>query len=126
MKLPKNKSRCFKRDRKMAKTCTFRKRDLSTLRSLMLKSRQVEMNTSYLRYPKFQVIEEFSMAVQEYKKFISHYLMLYTDEEKHFIQKMENYSKKYPIKMNQIKKVSFQLFHHIADKYRLFQLYLDL
>lgn len=91
----------------------------------MLKARRVEMNTSYLRYPKFQVIEEFSMTVQEYKKFISHYLMLYTDEEKNFIQKMENYCKKYPIN-NVFKKVSFQLFHHIAEKYRLFQNYLDL
>lgn len=109
----------------MAKTCTLHKKDLSTLRSLMLKARQVEMKTSYLRYPKLVLIEEFETVIQEYKKFISQFLMLYTIDEKEFLQKMYNYGKKYPIKMNVFQRISFQLFHHISDQYRRFQRYLE-
>lgn len=115
----------IKKDIKMAKTCTFHRKDLSTLRSLMLKAREVEKKTSYLCYVKCVLIQEFEMVIQEYKKFISNYLMLYTKDEIEFIQKMQNYCKKYPIKMYTFQKVSFQFFHHIVEQYRRFQYYLD-
>lgn len=108
----------------MAKTCTFHKKDLSTLRSLMLKARQIEIKTSYVLYHKIVLIREFEIVIQEYKKFISQFLMLYTEDEKEFIQKMQNYCNKYSIDMYIFQKVSFQFFHHIAEEYRRFQRYL--
>lgn len=125
MKCVVKKDLAIKKNINMAKTCTLHKKDLSTLRSLMLNARQVEMKTSYLRYPKLVLIEEFETVIQEYKKFISNFLMLYTNDEKEFLQKIQNYCKKYPINMYVFQKVSFQFFHHIAEKYRRFQRYLE-
>lgn len=109
----------------MARTCTLRQKDLSTMRSLMLKARQVEMKTSYLLYPKLVLIEELEVVIQEYKKFISQFLMLYTKDERLFIINMENYCKKDTIKMNEFKRISFRFFQHIVEQYRRFQRYLS-
>lgn len=108
---------------KMTKTCTLRSSDLPILRSFMLKTREIEMKSSYLRYSKIQLKFELYQIICEYEKFIQKFLMLYDSSEKSFLQKMFQFCKRDMVHMIEMKKMSFYFFRHVSNQYRFFAKY---
>ena len=102
----------------------IRKSDLCDLRTLMLNSRLIEVKTSYLRYDKNLLIQEFDRVICEYQQFISKHRSLYTKEEKDFIQKYHQYCRDYILQKTpsgSFTKMAFQFFCHIVNQYRYFK-----
>ncbi len=108
---------------KMTKTCTLRSSDLPILRSFMLRSRQIEMKSSYLRYSKIELKLELYQIICEYEKFIQKFLMLNDSSEKNFLQKMFQFCKRDTVHMKEMKKMSFYFFLHVSNQYRFFAKY---
>ena len=94
------------------------------LRTLMLNARIIEEKTSYLRYSKNVLIQEFDQLILDYQEFISTYRFLYTKTEKDYLQKYRQYCKDFVMGKTQkgsFQKMAFQFFYHMICQYRYFQ-----